>query len=119
MESYGPSIYKGRIAGTHIGTQAPENDTRMLRRMEEEQKAIRDKPWNDKLDNVQMGLNVVGFLPGIGSFADLANTGISLARGDLAGAAMNAIFAIPGLGDVFQAGNMAKKGIQKASSFLP
>ncbi len=56
--------------------------------------------WDDTLDKLQDGLNIAGFLPGVGSVADLGNAGISLLRGRPGEAAMNALFAIPGLGDV-------------------
>jgi hypothetical protein len=44
-------------------------------------------------------LDVVGFVPVVGTVADLANAGISAARGDYAGAAINLVAAVPGIGD--------------------
>ncbi|WP_431809776.1 deaminase domain-containing protein [Brevibacillus agri] len=42
-----------------------------------------------------MALDVVGLIPGVGEIADLANAGISLARGDYAGAALSLAACIP------------------------
>lgn len=55
------------------------------------------------LDNIQMGLNLAGFMPGWGAVADLANAGIYAARGKWGDAAWSALYAIPGIGDVPQA----------------
>jgi RHS repeat-associated protein len=48
------------------------------------------------LDAIQGALDVVGMIPGpIGTAASLTNAGVSLARGDYEGAALNAAGAIP------------------------
>ncbi|MEX7643272.1 hypothetical protein, partial [Stenotrophomonas maltophilia] len=47
------------------------------------------------LDGLQLGLDIVGLIPVIGEFADVANAGISLSRGDYAGAALALLSAIP------------------------
>lgn len=47
------------------------------------------------LDALQLGLDVAGLIPGIGEFADLANAGISAARGDWVGAGLSLAAAIP------------------------
>ncbi|WP_052723797.1 contractile injection system protein, VgrG/Pvc8 family [Paenibacillus wulumuqiensis] len=51
--------------------------------------------WEKALDVTQIALDVVGLIPGVGEVADLANAGISLARGDYVGAALSAAAAIP------------------------
>jgi len=51
------------------------------------------------LDKIQLGLDIVGLIPGIGTAADIINAGISLGRGDYLGAAVNLLGAIPGVGD--------------------
>lgn len=61
------------------------------------------------LDWVQAGLDVAGFIPGIGTFADVLNAGISLARGNYAEAAMNLAAAVPLAGDGVKAASMAVK----------
>jgi len=76
------------------------------------------KGWDKALDNVSLGLNVAGILPVVGSFADLANAGLSVLRGRPQEAVLNTIFAIPGIGDIPQAaraiggvGNRIKNGV--------
>ncbi|MED4567968.1 HNH/ENDO VII family nuclease [Brevibacillus agri] len=58
---------------------------------EEEEKS----GWGSFLDGVQLALDVVGLIPGVGEIADLPNAGISLARGDYAGAALSLAACIP------------------------
>ena len=48
------------------------------------------------LDATQTGLAVAGAVPVIGAAPDLVNTGVSLARRDYAGAALNATAVVPG-----------------------
>lgn len=47
------------------------------------------------LGSLQIGLDVAGLVPGFGEFADLANAGISAARGDYVGAGLSLAAAIP------------------------
>ena len=62
--------------------------------------------WKDKL---QLGLAGAGMTPGpVGAVADIANTGISLARGKWKDAAWNAAASIPGVGQLSQARRMKK-----------
>ncbi len=72
--------------------------------------------WSTGLDVLQMGLDLCGFIPGIGVFFDLANAAVSLARGDYCGAAMSAIAAIPGLGDGIAAAKMGVKAFKAAAT---
>ena len=51
--------------------------------------------WGGLLDGVQIGLDVVGLVPGVGEIADGANGLISLARGDYTGAALSFGAMIP------------------------
>jgi len=62
------------------------------------------------LDSVQMGLDAVGLIPGIGEFADLANAGISALRGDWEGAVMSLVAAIPFVGWFGTAAKAGKRG---------
>ncbi|GED57625.1 contractile injection system protein, VgrG/Pvc8 family [Brevibacillus formosus] len=62
---------------------------------EEEQQEEEESGWGGFLDGVQLALDVVGLIPGLGEIADLANAGISLARGDYAGAALSLAACIP------------------------
>jgi len=69
-----------------------------------------DDTGDKVLDSLQSGLDVVGLIPGVGEIADLANAGISLARGDYAGAALSAVAAIPFVGWLGTAGKAARQG---------
>ena len=66
------------------------------------------------LDGLQLGLDVVGLIPGLGEIADLANAGVSLARGDYVGAALSLAAMVPFAG---WAATGAKAG-RKASTTL-
>ena len=70
--------------------------------------------WETALDGLQLVMDICGFIPGFGAFFDLANAGISLARGDYAGAAMSALAAIPGIGDAAAAAKIGIKGVKQA-----
>ncbi|MFB5763712.1 HNH endonuclease [Paenibacillus medicaginis] len=62
---------------------------------EEAKKEEKKGFWNKFLDVTQVVLDVVGCIPVVGEIADLANAGISLARGDYVGAALSVASAIP------------------------
>lgn len=64
------------------------------------------------LDKLQLLLDFGGFLPGIGIAIDITNAGISLARGDLEGAALNAGAAIPIVGDAAKAAKITSKAVR-------
>jgi hypothetical protein len=59
-------------------------------------------------------LDVAGFIPGVGTVADLANAAWYAAEGRHAEAAASAMSAIPGIGDAFAAGKMGVKLATKA-----
>jgi len=63
------------------------------------------------LDALQLGLDIVGLVPGLGEIADGANALIYLARGDYANAALSAAAMIPIGG---QAATATKLGIKAA-----
>ena len=74
--------------------------------------------WETALDGLQLVLDIAGCIPGLGAIPDLINAGISLARGDIAGAAMSALCAIPLVGDaaaVVKIGGKAAKGVAKVA----
>lgn len=60
------------------------------------------------LDGIQLGLDIVGLIPVAGEIADIANAGISLARGDYAGAALSLVSAIPFVGYAGTAGKVVR-----------
>ena len=80
------------------------------------------KGWFSSLvDGVSAALDVAGFIPVIGTFADIANAGISLARGNYMDAAMNLAGAIPVIGDaakVAYKANKARKIVKTADKIM-
>jgi hypothetical protein len=62
------------------------------------------------LDGLQLGLDIVGLIPVVGEIADVANAGISLARGDYAGAALSLLSAVPFAGYLGTAGKISRHG---------
>ncbi len=70
----------------------------------------------DQLDNAQNALSAFGMIPGVGIPADLTNAVISLKRGNILDAGMNAASVIPGLGDLLQGEKLAGKGLMKLSA---
>lgn len=68
------------------------------------------------LDGVQVGLDVVGLIPGVGEVADLANAGISALRGDWVGAGLSLASAIPFAGWGAAAGKAGRRAVQAVSS---
>nr|WP_144415314.1 hypothetical protein [Paenibacillus durus] len=92
----------------------------------EEEKPKKKGFWSKFLDVTQVVLDVVGCIPGVGEIADVANAGISLARGDYKGAALSLASAIPFAGwaaagakiarDAMKAGSMLAKATDKVVS---
>ena len=81
--------------------------------------------WRDMaLDVAQLALDIVGALPipGVSTVANLANAGISLARGDYVGAAISAgtaaLSLIPGANTAVAAGKAAVTAATKASKVV-
>lgn len=71
--------------------------------------------WVDMaLDGLQLALDFAGMIPGIGTFFDIGNAVISLARGDFVGAGMSLFAAIPGIGDACTAAKMGVKAYKAA-----
>ncbi|WP_240470286.1 hypothetical protein [Brevibacillus laterosporus] len=69
--------------------------------------------WGSLLDGVQLALDVVGMIPVVGIVADVANAGISVARGDYAGAALSLAACVPFAG---AAATGAKLGMKAAKA---
>jgi len=67
------------------------------------------------LDGLQIGLDVVGLIPGVGEIADLANAGISAARGDFVGAGLSLASAVPFAGWGATAAKGVRRGTQIAA----
>ncbi len=79
-------------------------------------KELEKEDWKKVLDNLQDQLSVAGLLPGIGTGFDVANTVISILRGDLKGAAFSLVCAVPVVGDAF--GVVAKAATKKAPTII-
>ena len=62
-------------------------------------------------DVVQVGLDIVGLIPGLGEIADGLNGLISLARGDYAGAALSLAAMIPFAGWAATAGKFGRRAV--------
>jgi len=70
------------------------------------------------IDYVQTGLDVLGLIPGIGEFFDLANAGIYAYRGDYVNAGMSLMAVIPIFGMAATAGKAVNKGVKAAEMGL-
>lgn len=73
---------------------------------------------NPFLDALQTALDFAGMIPGLGEPLDLINGGISLARGDYAGAALSMAAAIPFVGEVAGASKIARSASRLADDAL-
>ena len=72
----------------------------------------------EDLNKVQLGLDVAGMTPVVGTGADILNTVISLARGNKGEAAMSALASLPFIGQGFGGAKIATKGA-KALDDIP
>jgi RHS repeat-associated protein len=70
------------------------------------------------LDGLQLGLDIIGLIPGLGEVADIANGLISLARGDCVGAALSFAAAVPFAGAVATAAKWGRRGLKYADEVL-
>jgi hypothetical protein len=66
--------------------------------------------WGKISGGVHTGLDVLGFVPGLGAIPDLANAGIYALEGDMVNAGISTMAAVPGIGDAAKAGTMVVKG---------
>lgn len=64
------------------------------------------------LDGIQLGLDVVGLVPGLGEVADGINGVISLGRGDTTGAALSFAAMVPFAGWAATGGKWARTGLR-------
>jgi RHS repeat-associated protein len=69
---------------------------------------------NTALDGLQLALDVVGLIPGLGEIADGLNCVICLARGDYAGAALSAAAMIPFAGWAATGAKVGRKVVKAA-----
>ncbi|MEM8931188.1 MAG: RHS repeat-associated core domain-containing protein [Acidobacteriota bacterium] len=73
--------------------------------------------WIDPaLDGLQIGLDVIGLIPGLGEIADGINGVISLARGDYLGASLSFAAMIPFAGWAATAGKFGRRAVRAADA---
>lgn len=101
----------GNVLGRVVGDAAASKGSAQGANPGVNAESVAEGVTGDKiLDGLQTGLDVVGLIPGVGEFADLANAGISLARGDYAGAALSLLSAVPFAGWFGTAGKLGRRG---------
>ena len=103
LGSVGNSYVKGKVQpkdGNTIGiiqNQPPKknisaSDANPIVRPETDEES---QFWTDTLDNVQLGVDIIGLIPGVNIIADGANALIYTARGDYTNAALSAAAMVP------------------------
>ncbi|XZE19119.1 hypothetical protein SH449x_004429 [Pirellulaceae bacterium SH449] len=83
------------------------------------QQLISNTSASDVLDGIQLALDVVGLIPGVGEVADGVNAAISLARGDYLGAGLSLLSMIPVVGDALgKGGKLTRAAIKKSDELM-
>lgn len=96
---------QGRVIGETPATGKAAEDSNGALTIETPAESV---TGDEVLDRIQLGLDIVGLIPVVGEIADIANAGISLARGDYAGAALSLVSAIPFAGYLGTAGKVGR-----------
>ncbi len=111
-----------RIDGARDRHQAAKDQLSEVRGMLGKPEEQAPKPeeegggWLDKLKGASHTiLDVAGFIPVVGTVADLANAGLYAAEGDYAMAALSSAAAIPLVGDAAAAARLGIKGVNAAT----
>jgi hypothetical protein len=97
--------------GANSSTGKGQTDTTKIGDSEELSKNKAQQDQNNSWgiwDNIQTGLDVVGMIPIIGEVADFASAGISVARGDYAGAALSMAAMVPFVGNAAGAAKLIR-----------
>lgn len=84
----------------------------------EQEFAEQDRTGIDKdsvLDGIQAALSALGFIPVVGAIPDLLNASISVIRGDLLGASLSVLSAVPGIGDIAGGAKIVCQGTKIAT----
>ncbi|MCU1727179.1 hypothetical protein NTD86_09305 [Pseudomonas sp. 7P_10.2_Bac1] len=117
LRRHGGTNANGNTIGRVVGETAPaavpatQANPPIEAETEEEQGWWKSaSPW------VHGGLDVLGFVPGLGAFPDLINAVFFALEGDLANARLSALAAIPFAGDALKGGVLVGKGINKAGA---
>lgn len=103
----------GRVVGETAPTVVPASQANSPIEAETEEESI---TGGQVLDGIQLGLDVVGLIPVFGEIADLANAGVSAARGDYVGAGLSLLSAIPFVGYLGTAGKATRYGAKMAEA---
>ncbi len=96
----------GRVNGDSPSSKVPAPDANATVAASAAETSMTSKV----LDGTQLVLDGVGLIPGFGEVADLANAGISAARGDWVGAGLSLAAAIPFAGWGATAAKVGRKG---------
>ncbi len=97
----------GRVSGETPATgDAAEHSNPEI----ESETPAEDVTGDEILDSLQLGLDIIGLIPVVGEIADVANGGISLARGDYTGATLSLLSAVPFVGYLGTAGKIGRHG---------
>lgn len=81
-----------------------------------ENEAAQEVTQEEILEGIQCALDIAGFVPVVGAFADILNASISAYRGDWVSAGISLLAAVPGIGDAAGAAKLAQKGVKIATS---
>ncbi|CAI8844983.1 Novel toxin 15 [Pseudomonas sp. IT-P2] len=103
----------GRVVGETASAEVPASQANPPIEAETEEEGISGEQI---LDGIQLGLDVVGLIPVFGEIADLANAGVSAARGDYVGAGLSLLSAIPFVGYAGTAGKATRYGAKMAET---
>lgn len=103
----------GRVVGEAAPATVPASQANPPIEPEIEEESITGEQI---LDGIQLGLDVVGLIPVFGEMADLANAGVSVARGDYVGAGLSLLSAIPFVGYAGTAGKATRYGAKMAEA---
>lgn len=106
----------GRVVGETAPAPVPASQANPPIEAETEEEGITGE---QVLDGIQLGLGVIGLIPGVGELADLGNAGISFVRGDYAGAALSLAAAVPFAGALATAGKIGKRATDLAGASKP
>ena len=103
----------GRVVGETAPAAVPASRANPPIEAETEEEGITGEQI---LDGIQLGLDVAGLIPVFGEIADLANAGVSAARGDYVGAGLSLLSAIPFVGYAGTAGKATRYGTKMAEA---
>jgi hypothetical protein len=105
------SFKSGNTVGRVVGETAPAAVPASQANPPVEAETDAEKGWwSNASPWVHGGLDVLGFVPGLGAIPDLINAGIYAAEGDAVNASLSAVAAIPFAGDAIKGGVLIGKG---------